>query len=94
MKLEQDDVKKVSLLARLQLSDDELEAMTSQLGQVLEYIQQLEELDTSNVQPMAHAVELENVLAEDKNVASLDREKALSVAPKSDGETFLVPPVL
>lgn len=94
MDLTKDDVEKVALLARLRLSDDELIAMTQQLGQVLGYIEQLDELDTAAVEPMVHAVELENVLADDSLEESLPREKALAVAPKSDGETFLVPPVL
>ena len=94
MDLSKDDVEKVALLARLRLSPAELESMTSQLGQVLDYIKQLEELDTTNVEPMAHAVELENVLADDIPQESLPRDKALAAAPKSDGETFLVPPVL
>ena len=94
MTLTKDDVEKVALLARLRLTDAEVESMTQQLGQVLGYVQQLEEIDTSNVEPMAHAVELENVLAEDQRHESLPREKALAAAPKSDGETFLVPPVL
>lgn len=94
MALSREEVEKVALLARLRLSDEELDAMTKQLGQVLGYIEQLEAIDTSDVEPMAHAVELENVLADDVLHESLPRDKALSVAPKSDGETFLVPPVL
>jgi aspartyl-tRNA(Asn)/glutamyl-tRNA(Gln) amidotransferase subunit C len=94
MSLTRDDVKKVSLLARLLLSDDELEAMTSQLGRVLEYVQQLEELDTSGVEPMAHAIDRTNVFAEDEPQPSLDREAALANAPKRDEECFRVPAVL
>ena len=94
MKLTKDEVQKVALLARLRLSDAEVESMTRQLGEVLGYVEQLEGLDTEGVEPMAHAIELENVLAEDLPQPSLPRDKALSVAPKTDGETFLVPPVL
>lgn len=94
MALSTDDVEKVAMLARLRLNVEELESMTRQLGQVLEYVQQLEEIDTQQVEPMAHAVELENVLADDELQTSLPREKALAAAPKTDGETFLVPPVL
>ena len=94
MSLTQQEVEKVALLARLRLSEAELETLTKQLGQVLGYIEQLEELDTSKVEPMVHAIELENVLVDDTLVPSLPRDKALSAAPKTDGETFLVPPVL
>jgi len=88
------DVAKVSLLARLQLSDSELSQMTDQLNQVLEYVQLLEELDTDDVQPMAHAIEIHNVLAEDEIEASLPREAVLLNAPKRDDECFRVPAVL
>ena len=54
------DVEKVSLLARLQLSADELSTMTDQLGRILEYFEQLNELDTTDVQPMAHAIEMDS----------------------------------
>ena len=94
MSLTKEDVEKVAMLARLRLSDEEIVAMTEQLGKVLGFIQQLEELDTDGVDPMAHALDIENVLVDDELVASLPREKALAASPKSDGETFLVPPVL
>jgi aspartyl-tRNA(Asn)/glutamyl-tRNA(Gln) amidotransferase subunit C len=94
MSLTRDDVKKVSLLARLLLGEDELDAMTSQLGRVLDYVQQLEELDTANVEPMAHAIDLVNVFADDALEPSLDREAALANAPKRDEECYRVPAVL
>lgn len=94
MSLSRDDVEKVSLLARLRLSDDELDTMTEQLGKIVAYIDQLSELDTADVVPMAHAVELTNVLVEDQPRASLDREAALANAPKHDDECYRVPAVL
>ena len=54
MSLTREQVEKVSLLARLRLSGDELDTMTAQLGQIVEYVDQLGELDTSEVEPMAH----------------------------------------
>ena len=89
-----DDVAKVSLLARLQLTEDELTEMTGQLNQVLEYFQLLQELDTSDIQPMAHAIELTNVLAEDEVRESFPREAVLANAPKRDDECYRVPAVL
>jgi len=89
-----DDVAKVSLLARLQLTESELTEMTGQLNQVLEYFQLLQELDTSDVQPMAHAIELTNVLAEDEVRESFPREAVLANAPKRDDECYRVPAVL
>ncbi len=94
MSLTRQDVEKVSLLARLRLTEDELDKMTAQMGQILEYFEQLKELDTSSVEPMAHAVELSNVFAGDVVRPSLDRDEALSNAPKRDEECYRVPAVL
>jgi aspartyl-tRNA(Asn)/glutamyl-tRNA(Gln) amidotransferase subunit C len=94
MSLTREDVEKVSLLARLSLTEEEVAAMTDQLGQVLQYIDQLSELDTESVQPMAHAVEIFNVFADDVAHESLDRESALANAPKRDDECYRVPAVL
>ena len=94
MALSREDVAKVSLLGRLRLSPEELDRMTSQLAQIVGYVEQLAELDTSQVQPMAHAVELHNVFAADEVRPSLDREVALANAPKRDAECYRVPAVL
>jgi aspartyl-tRNA(Asn)/glutamyl-tRNA(Gln) amidotransferase subunit C len=88
------DVQKVSLLARLLLSPDEMDALTVQLGQIVQYVELLDELDTENVEPMAHAMDLSNVFADDQVQASLDRELALANAPKRDDECYRVPAVL
>lgn len=94
MTLTRRDVEKVSLLARLQLSEAELDSFTVQLGQVLAYVEQLGELDTQGVAPMAHAVEVSNVLVPDEPAASLPRDAALANAPRHNGEFYLVPAVL
>ncbi len=94
MSLSRADVEKVSLLARLRLSDDELDTMTEQLGKIVDHIDQLSELDTADVVPMAHAVELTNVFVEDEPRKSLDRDAALANAPKHDDECYRVPAVL
>ena len=94
MALGRDEVEKVALLSRLRLDDNELQRMTAQLGQIVEYVRQLDDLDTSGVEPMAHAADLSNVFAEDDARPSLDREKALANAPKRDEECYRVPAVL
>lgn len=94
MSLSRADVEKVSLLARLRLSDPELEKMTTQLGQVVDYFRQLDDLDTAQVEPMAHAMEIQNVFADDVVQESLSRELALANAPKHDAECYRVPAVL
>lgn len=93
-KLTGPQVEKIALLARLGLDEDELETLTPQLQQIVAYVNQLDELPTDGVEPMAHAVELTDVLADDVLRPGLDRHQALANAPKHDDECFLVPPVL
>jgi aspartyl-tRNA(Asn)/glutamyl-tRNA(Gln) amidotransferase subunit C len=94
MALSRTDVEKVALLARLQLTEAELATMTSQLADVVAYVDQLGEVDTEAVEPMAHAVELANVFAEDVVAPSLPREQALANAPRHNDRGYLVPAVL
>jgi aspartyl-tRNA(Asn)/glutamyl-tRNA(Gln) amidotransferase subunit C len=94
MSISRAEVEKVSLLARLLLSEDELDRMTSQMGEILGYVDLLSELDTTQVEPMAHAIEVANVLRDDVAQPSLDRESALANAPRRDEECYLVPAVL
>ena len=88
------ELEKVSLLARLRLSGDELDRMTSQIGQILGYVDLLSELDTEQVEPMAHALDVANVLRDDIVRPSMERELALANAPSRDEECYLVPAVL
>ncbi|MCH2115230.1 MAG: Asp-tRNA(Asn)/Glu-tRNA(Gln) amidotransferase subunit GatC [Pirellulales bacterium] len=88
------DVEKVALLARLQLTDGELKMMTTDLSQIVTYVDLLAEVDTEGVEPMAHAVEVSNVFAEDEVRPSLPREQALANAPGRNERGYLVPPVL
>lgn len=94
MAITREEVQKVSLLARLLLSDEELDKMTSQLGAILGYIDQLDEVDTRQVEPMAHALDVSDVFRPDLVRPSLDREAALANAPSRDAECYLVPAVL
>lgn len=94
MSLDRETVQKVSLLARLRLSEDEFDTMTEQLGKIVGYIDQLNELDTDNVEPLSHAVELTDVFADDAVQPSLPREDALANAPKNDEACYRVPAVL
>jgi len=94
MSLSREEVEKVSLLARLRFSDAELDPLTNQLGQIVDFVAQLSEIDTSNVEPLAHAIELSNVFAEDQIQPSLPREEALANSPKHDDECYRVPAVM
>jgi aspartyl-tRNA(Asn)/glutamyl-tRNA(Gln) amidotransferase subunit C len=89
-----DVVRRVARLSRLKLDDAEVGRLANELSQVLHYVEQLNELDVKDVEPMAHAIELTNVFRADEPRPSLPREAALANAPKSDGRYFLVPPIL
>ena len=94
MSLTRAEVEKVSLLARLQLGEAELVRLTDELGQIVDYVNLLGELDTDHVPPMAHGVERFNIFAADQHRAGLDRNDALANAPKRDEECYRVPAVL
>jgi len=94
MTISREEVEKVALLARLLLSEEEILAATEQLNRIVGYVDQLGEIDTEGVEPMAHALDLVNVFADDVEEASLPRDEALANAPHHDGEHYLVPAVL
>src|SRR5580658_7542519 len=88
------DVSHVARLARLDLTDDELETFTEQLGAVLEHARDVEALDTAGVPPTAHPLPLRNVLREDTVRPCLDRAEVLAQAPDSEADRFKVPRIL
>ena len=91
MKITEELVDYVSQLSRLQLPQEEKTAMTAQLEGIVAYMDVLNGLDTSGVEPMSHIFPLKNVLRADEVVPSADREVLLSGAPDRDEETFRVP---
>ena len=90
MKLTLEQVRHVAELARLGLSDDELEALASELSSILEYIDQLEQLDTGAIAPTAQVGELVDVMRDDVVEPSLGTEKALANAPSREASYFRV----
>lgn len=92
--MELSEVQKVARLARLALSDAELQQSRERLTAVLDYVQLLNEVDTSGVEPLLHPVPLENIFREDRPTASLSPDAALANACRSDGRFFLVPQIL
>ncbi|NCX97530.1 MAG: Asp-tRNA(Asn)/Glu-tRNA(Gln) amidotransferase subunit GatC [Planctomycetia bacterium] len=94
MSLSRQDVAKVGLLARLALTDAELERMTGELSKIVGLVSQLGELDTTAVEPLAHPLDARNVFRADEPAPSLTTEQALASAPRHDGSCFLVPAVL
>jgi aspartyl-tRNA(Asn)/glutamyl-tRNA(Gln) amidotransferase subunit C len=93
-KIDQEQVRKVAKLSRLDLSDGEVEEFTGQLSAILGYVEKMNELDTENVEPLAHCLAVHNVFREDVVKESLGAEKALANAPQQDGEFFRVPKIL
>ncbi len=94
MKITRREVEHVAKLARLALRDAEIEILTSQLSNILTYVEKLNELDTKDVAPTSHVLPIKNVLREDSVRASLDREKVLGNAPDRTEEFFRVPKVI
>jgi aspartyl-tRNA(Asn)/glutamyl-tRNA(Gln) amidotransferase subunit C len=94
MSLTIDDVAKVALLARMRVSPDELQMFTGQLNSIMDYVAQLQQLETADVEPLSHGIEVRNVFRDDVRGDSLPREAALQNAPKRNQESFLVPAVL
>jgi aspartyl-tRNA(Asn)/glutamyl-tRNA(Gln) amidotransferase subunit C len=88
------DVEHVARLARLDLSDAELEQFTGQLAVILEHAAAVAALDTSGVAPTAHPLPLVNVLRADTARAGLDRDEVLAMAPASEDGRFRVPRIL
>ena len=94
MSLSRNDVAKVGLLARLALSESDLDTMTRELSTIVGFVGQLEQIDTTNVAPLAHPLDTQNAFRDDVPAASLTTAEALQSAPRHDGECFLVPAVL
>ena len=93
-KIDQAQVRKVAKLSRLDLTEAEVEEFTGQLSAILDYVEKMNELDTENVQPLAHCLPISNCLREDCVKESLGTEKALANAPQRDREFFKVPKIL
>ncbi len=93
-KITQKDVEYVAALAQLALDDVTKERLVGEMGDILGYMDKLNELNTDTIEPMMHAQEMTNVYRDDEVKPSLSREEALRNAPQTDGEYFLVPKIL
>jgi len=89
-----DDVVYIAKLSRLDIDDSDLDKYVPQLQQILQYIEKLNELDTSSVEPTAHVLPLRNVTREDEVNESLSNEDAMKSAPEVENGFFKVPPVI
>ena len=88
------DIKYVANLARITLTPDQEARLGSQLDDILGYVKKLEELDVSDVDPMAHAVPLYNVMRADEVKPSISNDEALANAPKKANGLFVVPKIV
>lgn len=92
--LDKEKVSKVAHLARLELTETEKEQFVTQLSSILEYFEQLSELDTDDVAPTTRAIDVSNITRTDQLKSTLEREKLLEVAPDHDGEFYRVPKIM
>ena len=88
------DVKHVAKLARLNLTEDEVESFTQQLGNILDYIHNLEKIDTEQIEPTAHVLTIRNVFRDDELKKSLDLETVFNNASKKEGGYFKTPKIM
>jgi len=94
MKITTDEVRHVAYLARLKVDEEELGKMTEQLNNILSYMDKLNELDTSGLEPMAHALPLNNAFREDTAESLFESDETMANAPQRDKAFFLVPRVI
>ncbi len=92
--VDRDEVKRVAKLAMLELKEDQIDKFAAQFNEILEYMEQINELDLSNCEAAFHITELQNVFREDEVKPSMDRDVILKNAPETDGESFKVPKVI
>ncbi len=88
------DVEHIAKLAKLSFSEDEMKKFTEQFNEILSFMEKLNELDTSSIEPLSHVIELQNVLRNDIVRPSLPTEEALKNAPAKDDRFFKVPKVI
>ena len=94
MKISKEEVKHIAMLSRLELDEKEIAVYQDQLSRILEYVEKLNEIDTSNVEPVSHVIELNNVMRQDIVKPSLPRDEALKNAPDSVDKFFRVPKII
>jgi len=92
--IEKKDTQYVAKLANLKIEDDDIDDFTRQIGDILEYVEKLDELDTDDVVPTAYTVPMKNVMREDKAEPSMDRDKILANAPDKKEGQYRVPKII
>lgn len=94
MKISKEMVRHIAMLSRLELKEEEIELYQDQLSRILDYVEKLNQVDTSEVEPTSHVLSLNNVFREDKVKVTLTREEALRNAPDGTDKFFRVPKII
>lgn len=92
--ISKEQIEHVAWLARIELTKDEKKAFTKQLNEILDYFKKIDEIDTSNIEPTFHVIDLVNVLRDDKVEPSLSKADALKNAPQKEGSFIKAPKIL
>ncbi|MBY6276052.1 Asp-tRNA(Asn)/Glu-tRNA(Gln) amidotransferase subunit GatC [Symbiobacterium thermophilum] len=93
MAVTRDEIQRVARLARLSLSEEEIETFAEQLNRILEHVERINRLDVADVPPTYHGVALQHPFREDKPQPSLDREAVLALAPEAEAGCYKVPKI-
>ena len=92
--INREEVHKVAHLARLELTPEEEAQFTTQLGDILDYFEQLSELDVTDVEPTTRAIDVSNITRPDTLIPGQDRDRILAGAPEQEGDFFKVPKIM
>tara|TARA_B100000700_G_C14909366_1_gene791422 strand:- start:847 stop:1152 length:306 start_codon:yes stop_codon:yes gene_type:complete len=93
-KISKEEVQKIAKLSKLKLSDKEINMYSKQMSQIIDYVSQLDEVDTSKVKPLSSVIDNNNVIRKDNVESSLDKSTTLKNAPESDEEFIYVPKII
>ena len=94
MKITREQVEHIAHLARLEFSENELEAFTRQMDNILTYFDKLQEVDTTSIEPTSHAIQVKNVFRDDEVKKSIALDLSLKNAPEKEGNCFRVPKII
>lgn len=94
MRFRKEEIQKIAILAKLKFSDDEIKKFTDQFNEIVEYFNKLNKINTDNIEPLSHPIEIFSNLREDQLNKSIDINDALLNAPDRDEQFFLVPKVI
>lgn len=94
MSVNNKQVEQIAKLARLKFDENEIENLTKDMNKILDYMDQLNELDTDNIEPLSHPLDLSNVMREDNLKESISREEVFKNTPSHNEEFFKVPKVI